>query len=99
MASLHAPLPTLRRLPHGSRRTAWGQCGSLRLHCGGLPPLTPCRSPGALQPAERLTHVETDGPLVGHGLAAYLVCQSQSGLVLFMIYQPAWTLTLGSNSP
>src|SRR3954469_6707370 len=48
MASLHAPLPTLRRLPHGSRRTAWGQCGSLRLHCGGLPPLTPCRSPGAL---------------------------------------------------
>ena len=24
-----------------------GQCGSLRLHCKGLPPSTPCRSPGA----------------------------------------------------
>src|SRR4051812_26838821 len=48
MASLHAPLPTLRRPPHEGRRTARGQCGSLHLHCRGLPPLTPCRSPGAL---------------------------------------------------
>jgi putative MFS transporter len=24
-----------------------GQCGSLRLHCEGLSPSTPCRSPGA----------------------------------------------------
>src|SRR3954463_7212817 len=48
MASLHAPLPTLRRPTHEGRRTAQGQCGSLHLHCRGLPPLTPCRSPGAL---------------------------------------------------
>src|SRR3954469_5480054 len=51
MASLHAPLPTLRRPPRGGRRTAWGQCGSLPLHCRGLPPPTPCRSPGALPSA------------------------------------------------
>src|SRR3954452_6118623 len=48
MAGLHAPLPTLRRSPRGDRRTARGQCGSLDLHCRGLPPPTPCRSPGAL---------------------------------------------------
>jgi len=34
------------------------------------------------QPAERLTHVETDGPLEGYGLTAYSVCRFQSGLVL-----------------
>src|SRR5918912_4601155 len=48
MAGLRAPLPTLRRAPRGDRRTARGQCGSLDLHCRGLPPPTPCRSPGAL---------------------------------------------------
>src|SRR4029453_4869020 len=48
MAGLHAPLPTLRRAPRGDRRTARGQCGSLHLHCRGLSPPTPCRSPGAL---------------------------------------------------
>src|SRR3954464_10140272 len=48
MASLHAPLPTLRRNPRGGRRTARGQCGSLLLHRNGLAPSTPCRSPGAL---------------------------------------------------
>ena len=37
--------------------------------------------PAHYQPAERLTHVETGEPLVGYGLAAYSVCQSQSGLV------------------
>jgi hypothetical protein len=26
-----------------------GQCGSLHLHCAGLPPAIPCRSPGALR--------------------------------------------------
>jgi len=38
---------TLRRHPRGCRRTAWGQCGSLLLHCNGVAPSTPCRSPGA----------------------------------------------------
>src|ERR1700733_6736053 len=47
MAGLYAPLPTLRRYPRGYRRTAWGQCGSLLLHCDRLAPSTPCRSPGA----------------------------------------------------
>src|SRR5271166_1183903 len=51
MASLHDPLPTLRHCPRGQRRTARGQCGSLNLHCRGLPPPTPCRSPGALPAA------------------------------------------------
>jgi len=46
---------------------------------------TPAEIGDALyQPAERLTHVETGGPLVGYGLAAYSVCQSQGGLVLGM---------------
>src|SRR5215213_2279650 len=45
---LYAPLSTLRRPPRGGRRTARGQCGSLHLHWRGLPPPTPCRSPGAL---------------------------------------------------
>src|SRR6516225_8412341 len=31
-----------------ARRTAWGQCGSLLLHCSGLAPPTPCRSLPAL---------------------------------------------------
>src|SRR6266567_4462582 len=47
MAGLHVPLPTLRRHPHGCLRTARGRCGSLLLHRSGLPPPTPCRSPGA----------------------------------------------------
>ena len=34
--------------PRGQRRTAWGRCGSLLLHCDGLAPSTRCRSPGAL---------------------------------------------------
>ena len=48
MAGLYAPLPTLRRRPHGRLRTARGRCGSLLLHRCGLSPHTPCRSPGAL---------------------------------------------------
>src|SRR3954451_8320210 len=48
MASLHAPLPTLRRNPRGGRRTARGRCGSLLLHRNGLSPSTPCQSPGAI---------------------------------------------------
>src|ERR1700730_12407823 len=47
MAGLYVPLPTLRRYPRGYLRTARGQCGSLFLHCDGLSPSTPCRSPGA----------------------------------------------------
>jgi len=53
MASLHDPLPTLRPVPRGTRRTARGRCDSLRLHRRGLSPPTPCRSPGAL----RISHV------------------------------------------
>jgi hypothetical protein len=49
MAGLYPPLPTLRRHPHGCRRTARGRGGSLRLPRGGLAPPTPCRSPGALR--------------------------------------------------
>jgi hypothetical protein len=48
MAGLHAPLPTLRRHPHGCLRTAWGRYGLLALYRNGLAPSTPCRSPGAL---------------------------------------------------
>jgi len=47
MAGLCAPLPTLRRHPRGCLRTARGRCGSLLLHRSGLPPPTPCQSPGA----------------------------------------------------
>ena len=47
MAGLYAPLSTLRRRPHGRLRMTRGQCGSLCLHRSGLPPPTPCRSPGA----------------------------------------------------
>ena len=45
MAGLCTPLPTLRR----RLRTARGRRGSLLLHSKGLPPATPCRSPGALR--------------------------------------------------
>ena len=37
----------LRLTPHDARRMTRGQCGSLLLHCEGLSPSTPCRSPGA----------------------------------------------------
>ena len=33
------------------------------------------------QPAKRLTHAGTGGPLVGYGLTPYSVCQRQGGLV------------------
>jgi len=47
------PLPVRRQsawtlVPRGYRRTARGRCGSLFLYRDGLPPPTPCRSPGAL---------------------------------------------------
>ncbi len=48
MAGLCAPLPTLRRRPHGRPRTARGRCGSLLLHRDRLSPSVPRRSPGAL---------------------------------------------------
>jgi hypothetical protein len=47
VAGLCPPLPTLHRWPRGQRCTARGRCGSLLLHRVGLPPTTPCRSPGA----------------------------------------------------
>src|SRR4051794_27474066 len=47
MAGLHAPLSTLHERPHDRPRMTRGQCGSLLLHCDGLAPSTPCRSPGA----------------------------------------------------
>jgi len=59
MAGLCTPLPTLRLRPRGRTRTARGHCGSLFPQCGGLPPPTPCRSPGALlalRPAHSRCH-------------------------------------------
>ena len=47
MAGLCVPLSTLRHALAGRRRMTRGQCGSLLLHCSGLSPHTPCRSPGA----------------------------------------------------
>jgi hypothetical protein len=47
MASLRAPLSTLRHALAGRRRMTRGQCGVLDLHCKGLAPSTPCRSPDA----------------------------------------------------
>src|ERR1700682_922786 len=49
MAGLCGPLSTLRRGPRGHLRMTRGRCGSLLLHRDGLPPSTPCRSPGALR--------------------------------------------------
>ena len=54
MAGLHVPLSTLHVAPRGTPRMTRGQCGSLCLHCKGLAPSTPCRSPGAPDP--NLTH-------------------------------------------
>src|SRR5215472_12803973 len=48
MAGLYAPLPTLRRRPHGRLRTDRGRRRLLLLHRSGLSPHTPCQSPGAL---------------------------------------------------
>src|ERR1700733_5702172 len=48
MAGLQSPLSTLRHTPHDAQRMTRGQCGLLFLHCTGLAPATPCRSPGAL---------------------------------------------------
>jgi len=55
MAGLCAPLSTLRGCPREQPRMTRGQCGSLLLHCDGLAPSTPCRSPGAspLHPRKR----------------------------------------------
>src|SRR3954471_22939812 len=47
MAGLLVPLSTLRPWPRDQTRMTRGQCGSLLLHCNGLSPSTPCRSPGA----------------------------------------------------
>jgi hypothetical protein len=47
MAGPCVPLSTLRPWPRGQARMTRGQCGSLLLHCNGLAPSTPCRSPGA----------------------------------------------------
>jgi hypothetical protein len=62
MASLHDPLPTLRPVPHGTRRTARGRCDSLRLHRRGLAPPTPCRSPGALRISRHTENESADLP-------------------------------------
>src|SRR6478735_299381 len=62
MAGPHDPLPTLRPVPHGTRRTARGRCDSLRLHRRGLAPPTPCRSPGALPDALNIDTRPFAGP-------------------------------------
>src|SRR4051794_38921351 len=65
MASLHDPLPTLRPVPHGTRRTARGRCDSLRLHRRGLSPPTPCRSPGALRTSGQSRNSGSSGVELG----------------------------------
>ena len=47
MAGLHAPLSTLHGRPRGRPRMTRGKCGSPLLHCDGLAPSTPYRSPGS----------------------------------------------------
>src|SRR5882724_7928689 len=47
--SLSVPLSTLRAALCSTPRMTRGQCGSLFLHCNGLSPSIPCRSPGALR--------------------------------------------------
>jgi hypothetical protein len=46
-----------------------GQCGSLRLHCEGLSPSTPCRSPGAQWVRKNITpttaHIHNDSLTAG----------------------------------
>jgi hypothetical protein len=59
MAGLCIPLSTLRRVPHGPLRMTRGRCGSLLLHRKGLPPSTPCRSPGASQMLSALPRQQT----------------------------------------
>jgi hypothetical protein len=54
MAGLHTPLSTLRRGPHGPLRMTRGRCDLLGLHRRGLPPPTPCRSPGAYRASSSL---------------------------------------------
>src|SRR5438093_436764 len=72
------PLPTFRFAPRGARRTARGQCGTLFLHCEGLAPSTPCRSPGA-PAAEILLMIEL------------LVARPERRTVaLFPQYNPIW---------
>ena len=82
MAGLCTPLPTLRRRPHGRQRTAWGRCGSRRLHRDGLAPSIPCRSPSALsnyilagrrKRAARIPDVYTGGRYVDDDQSAHPV--------------------------
>src|SRR5271167_4308399 len=76
MAGLRVPLSTLRAVPHDTPRMTRGQCGLLRLHCQGLPPFTPCRSPGAL-----LNHL-VDERKSGHRTPAAGIERSYEQLVL-----------------
>src|SRR5271169_4147197 len=76
MAGLYVPLPTLRRHPRGYLRTARGQCGSLLLHCDGLAPSTPCRSPGA-QLADSQEIAVPCIPLISPSLAVGLAVDAQ----------------------
>src|ERR1700758_3612152 len=70
MAGLHAPLPTLRRRPRGRLRTARGRCGLLLLYRSGLPPPTPCRSPGALVPTKSILTAANVPIIGGHHVLA-----------------------------
>jgi hypothetical protein len=73
MAGLHVPLSTLRQSLAGTRRMTRGQCGSLHLHCKGLPPSAPCRPPGAfltpLFPKVPTCRAELAGSDTGEGSA------------------------------
>jgi len=67
MAGLCIPLSTLRRVPHGPLRMTRGRCGSLLLHRKGLPPSTPCRSPGASHILSALPPLTTEERTFGIG--------------------------------
>ena len=71
---LHLPLPTLRLPPRDGPRTAWGQCGSLFLHCNGLSPSTLRRSPGA--PTTTLTRIG-GSPIRSQRTSASMPCKKR----------------------
>src|SRR4051812_12528917 len=80
MAGLCVPLSTLRPRPRGQTRMTRGQCGSLLLHCNGLAPSTPCRSPGA--PTVVLNGARGRFPRTGAASAAlFNVCRADALLV------------------
>src|SRR5258708_40188284 len=89
MAGLCAPLPTLRRHPHGCPRTAWGRCGSLLLHRSGLAPPTLCRFRPAHQNFQLFEVIDHD---VGRRPLAYGATVFEAAEIGRQITQPVMGL-------